>query len=99
MYAFNNLDGYFRQGGTCQFHIGVGMSIIGWIAFGVAALLLIGIVRGSSSIGGESLDEDNPNQFVQDELDPRNPNNLMLRCHRDDDFEEPLFHANASVED
>jgi len=75
------------------------MSIIGWIAIGVAALILIGIVRGSPSIGGEALDEDNPNQFVQDELDLRNPNNLMLRSHHDDDFEEPLIYANASVED
>lgn len=75
------------------------MSIIGWIAFGIAALILIGIVRGSSSIGGDSMDEDNPNQFVQDELDPRNPNNLMLRNHHEDDVEVPFFHAHASVED
>lgn len=75
------------------------MSIIGWIAFGLAALLLIGKFIGYSSGGGASLDEDDPNQFVQDELDPCNPNNLMLRSHHDDDFDEPFFHANASVED
>jgi len=43
-------------------------------------------LRTSASSGAGSNDED-PNQFVRDELDPTNPNNFVLRSnhHLDDD--------------
>lgn len=75
------------------------MSIISWVAFVAATLLLIGIVKGSASTGGGAYDEDNPNQFVKDELDPSNPNNLMLRNHQDDDTEDLHIHAISTTED
>ena len=75
------------------------MSIISWFAFVAAALLLIGIVKGSASSGGGAYDENDPNQFVKDELDPSNPNNLMLRDHRDDDAEDLHIHSIGTTED
>lgn len=75
------------------------MSIISWFAFVAAALLLIGLVKGSSLSGGGAYDENDPNQFVKDELDPSNPNNLMLRNHHDDDAEDLHVHAIRSTED
>lgn len=75
------------------------MSIISWFAFVGAALLLIGIVKGSAPSGGGAYDESDPNQFVKDELDPSNPNNLMLRNHHHDDGEDLHIHAIRSTED
>ena len=76
------------------------MSITGWLALAVAAFLLIGLVRSVASSGGGAYDEDDPNQFVKDELDPINPNNLMLRNHHDDDFEDHFYiHAIETPED
>ena len=75
------------------------MSIFSWFAFVAAALLLIGIVKGSASSGGGAYDENDPNQFVKDELDPSNPNNLMLRYHRDDDTEDLHIHSIGTAED
>lgn len=67
------------------------MSIAGVFVFVVAVWLLIGIVKGLASSGGETYDEDDLNQFAKCELDPSNPNNLMLRDHRNDDLDELLY--------
>jgi hypothetical protein len=76
------------------------MSITGWFAFAVDVLLLIGIAKGSASSGGGAYDEYDPNQFTKDELDPSNPNNLMLRNHHDDDVEDFLYsHAIETPDD
>lgn len=75
------------------------MSIISWFAFVAAALLLIGIVKGSAPSGGGAYDDNDPNQFVKDELDPSNPNNLMLRNHHGDDAEDLHIHAIRTTED
>jgi hypothetical protein len=75
------------------------MSIIGISALVVGALLLVGIVNGSAASGCGAYDEDDPNQFVKDELDPSNPNNLMLRNHHDDDCDDFHVHAHNLDED
>ncbi|MFC6282113.1 MULTISPECIES: hypothetical protein [Polaromonas] len=74
------------------------MSPIAWFAVVAACLMLIGIVSGLTSSGG-AYDEDDPNQFVRDELDPLNPNNLMLRNHHDDEAQDNFIHAIDNSED
>ena len=64
----------------------------------VAAVLFIGLLASSHTSGGGAPDEDDPNQFVRDELDPSNPNDLVHRRHQCDEVEHHHFHT-ADVED
>ena len=64
-----------------------------WLLAFVAALLLIGLVSSSSTSGGGAYDEDDPNQFARDELDPSNPNDLIHRQHHCDVVDHHQFHA------
>lgn len=64
----------------------------------VAAVLFIGLLASSHTSGGGAADEDDPNQFARDELDPSNPNDLIHRQHQSDEVEHHHFHT-ADVED
>lgn len=76
------------------------MSAISWFIFCAAVLLLVAIVKGSASDGSGGCDDEDPNQFVGNELDPRYPANLTLQDHHFvDDFDDLQIHAMDHNED